>query len=341
MKYKIGKLTFWYLILFFLFAFHADLSASLDFKKAFDWLFKYKSFVSNMTTLISFFAYPFLSYTILYKYYERIPNWLLTLLLLLGVLVGIGFRYLTQELVQKILFGFGNYYGNYSVGYYIWDNIYYALIFTAFGIIFYFIQHSKYKEVQRRELLVENKKTELAFLRSQINPHFLFNVLNNIYTLVYQKSDDSLVAVERLTQLLRYAIYEQEEKVVLQKELQGIDDFIALQKMRYAYPINIQLSIEEGIEETQLAPFVLLPFIENAFKHGNLKEAVKIELKQTKNELIFKCRNHIAQQNKDEQGGVGLENVKRRLELIYGNKHSLDIKNNGKIFDVLLEIPLL
>lgn len=342
MKYKIGKLLLWHVIVYMVFSLQADLLDSFNLYEAFDWLFGFKDFVLFITTIIAFFAYSFFSYSILFKFYDRMNNLLLALLMLIGLLIGIGFRFVLQEVVQKAIFGFGNYY-NYTLKSYILDNLYYAFIFTAFGIIFYFIQNSKHKEVQRKELVVEHKKTELAFLRLQINPHFLFNTLNNIYTLIYQKSDASLFAVERLTKLLRYAIYEKEDKVPLSKEIQSVEDLIALQKLRYAYEPNLQIELEEGNDHLKVPPFLLMPFVENGFKHGNLKnpaQPMEIRLSKKGDNLVFYSKNEIAQQNKDQLGGVGLENIKRRLELIYGSQHTLASNNNGKTFEVNLKIPI-
>ena len=342
MKFKIGKLVFWHFVLYLAVTLKGYAVRVFDmFSTHSIDMFKYTVLAS--TSMLAFFAFSLLAYGILFFCYDRKSNYFTTLLIALAVTFSIGFRYFLQEILQKSVFGFGNYFSNISARYYILDNLYYAIIFTSFGAIFFFIQYSKHKDLVKNELLLENKKTELALLRSQINPHFLFNTLNNIYTLIYQKSDDSLFAVERLTSLLRYAIYEKEDKVLLGKEIEAINDFIALQKMRYDYEPALKVEIEAGNEKLKIAPFLFIPYLENAFKHGNLNvpdQPTIIKLYSSKEDLVFNIVNEISLKNKDEVGGVGLENIERRLQLIYKDKHDLKIKNDGINFEVTIKISL-
>lgn len=343
MKFDIKKLLVWHSIIFLTFSVQGDLLNQFDLAEAFSWLFDYRNLTLVLTTLVAFFAFSLFSYSILYHFYEKKYTYLVVPMILSGILAAIGFRYFLQEIVQRAIFGFGNYAENYGVKNYILDNLFYALIFTSFGSIFYFIQFSKHKDLLQQKLILQNQKSELALLRSQINPHFLFNTLNNIYTLIYQKSDLSLTAVERLTTLLRYALYEKEEKVFLQKELTAINNLINLQSMRYDYKLALEIEIEPGNESLKIAPLLLIPFVENAFKHGNFKNPKtqgKIHLFSEKEYLVFHSKNEVSLQNKDSVGGIGLKNIKKRLELIYGKKHQLSISENETIFEVVLKIDL-
>jgi len=328
MKFRFWKLFSWHIIIYFVFTIHWNLDSSLDILKVFGWLFTSQGIIIMSTTALSFFLFSFLAYSIFFYHYEKRPNWQITLMVLGGALIAIGFRFLLQEVIQKAIFGFGNYFKHEPI-FYIFDNIYYAIIFSAIGIIFYFIHFSKHKDLLRNELIVENQKTELALLRSQINPHFLFNTLNNIYTLIYKKSDNSLIAVERLT-----------EKVLLQKEIKAVNDLVDLQKMRYDFEPALDIEIEDGNEQLKISPFILIPFLENIFKHANLKnpkERAIIKLYSEKEHLVFYAKNEISHQNKDQVGGIGLENIRKRLELIYGEKHELKITEDEN-FEVILKL---
>jgi len=339
MKFNFKKLLVWYLFIYFLLYFKDELNAGFDFQSAFGWLFNKKDLVLMTTTIIAFFSYSIIAYWVLFRFYEKRSNFIIVLMIIGGIFFSIGFRYLLQEQLQVAVFGFGNYF-NPSFWSYIFDNLYYSIVFTALGVVFYFIHYSKYKDLKQRELILENQKTELALLRSQINPHFLFNTLNNIYTLIYKKSDLSLTAIERLTTLLRYALYEKEEKVLLQKEIKAVNDLVDLQTLRYDFEPALDIEIEDGNEQLKIPPFILIPFVENIFKHANLKnpkERAVIKLYSEKEHLIFYAKSEISHQNKDQVGGIGLENIRKRLELIYGDKHELKITEEEN-FEVTLKI---
>jgi len=339
MKFNFKKLLVWYLFIYFLLYFKDELNAGFDFQSAFGWLFNKKDLVLMTTTIIAFFSYSIIAYWVLFRFYEKRSNFIIVLMIIGGIFFSIGFRYLLQEQLQVAVFGFGNYF-NPSFWSYIFDNLYYSIVFTALGVVFYFIHYSKYKDLKQRELILENQKTELALLRSQINPHFLFNTLNNIYTLIYKKSDLSLTAIERLTTLLRYALYEKEEKVLLQKEIKAVNDLVDLQTLRYDFEPALDIEIEDGNEQLKIPPFILIPFVENIFKHANLKnpkERAVIKLYSEKEHLIFYAKNEISHQNKDQVGGIGLENIRKRLGLIYGDKHELKITEEEN-FEVTLKI---
>ena len=192
----------------------------------------------------------------------------------------------------------------------------------------------------------ENLKSELSFLRSQINPHFLFNVLNNIVAMVRLKSEELEPTVIKLSSLLQYMLYEtDEEKVLLKNEVEYLQSYIDLQQMRFSSKLNMQVHFELKDEWEAIEPMLLVPFIENAFKHGNglLKNPeIHISLKVENNLLDFQVKNKYIQSDKsnDKISGIGLVNVKRRLALLYENKHSLKISQSEDWFHVSLQIIL-
>jgi sensor histidine kinase YesM len=192
----------------------------------------------------------------------------------------------------------------------------------------------------------ENLKSELSFLRSQISPHFLFNVLNNIVAMVRIKSDDLEPTVIKLSSLLQYMLYEtDEEKVLLKNEVEYLQSYIDLQQMRFSSKLNMQVNFEVKDEWESIEPMLLVPFIENAFKHGNglqKNPEIHISLKVENNLLDFRVKNKYVQSDnsKDKISGIGLANVKRRLALLYENKHSLRIDQSNGWFKVSLQIML-
>lgn len=200
----------------------------------------------------------------------------------------------------------------------------------------------------KEALALESEKfsSELKFLKSQINPHFLFNALNNIYTLSIIKSEKTPDVVMRLSEMLKYIIYETESRdhVPLQKEIAYIENFIAVFKLKDSR-ISKNVTFNYDVpEELSIAPMLLIPFIENAFKHSKIEDTEKgwidIDLSYANSELVFSVKNSIppARFEKDKIGGIGVTNVKRRLELIYPEKHELIVGEEENIHSVLMKI---
>lgn len=196
------------------------------------------------------------------------------------------------------------------------------------------------------KLLKEKLEAELQFLKSQVNPHFFFNTLNNLYALTVKKSDMAPEVVLKLSNLMSYMIYDTTHKTVkLSKELEFIENYLELEKLRYGEYLEIEISKPENMNGVEIPPLLFLPFIENAFKHGvakggeSNKIAIAFELKNL--DLNFCVRNNIAKTTKtDDGGGIGLANIKRRLELLYPDQHSLKISDDGGSFSVELNIKV-
>jgi LytS/YehU family sensor histidine kinase len=217
--------------------------------------------------------------------------------------------------------------------------VFFFTMYAVFGTAFYFIRYSHYRELKETDALLQNRQSELSFLRSQINPHFLFNNLNNIYSLVYHQSDQSLNAIASLSELLRYMLYDISETVTLSKEFAYIEKYIALQQLKFEHPEKI-VFIAGGAQEIQVPPLLFIPFVENAFKHGNAnaKEWLQLEFLTTSTQVIFSCANKKTHKHKDTEGGIGIENIRRRLELLYPNQHQLEIKEDQALFTVKLSL---
>ena len=194
------------------------------------------------------------------------------------------------------------------------------------------------------ELESQNLKSELALLRNQINPHFLFNTLNNIDSMVYKVAPKASDAIVKLSELMRYMLYDAStDEVRLSQEIQHLRSFIDLQKLRLKQH-DIHFSVNVDTEHIKVAPMLFIPFVENAFKHGQWTEEsfnVQVALSGNANELVFKVINYFDKINveeKDKTGGIGLSNVIRRLELLYPDRHYLDITQENNQFVVTLRL---
>lgn len=214
---------------------------------------------------------------------------------------------------------------------------------TAFTMISDRISEEK-RSLQREQ---ENMKTELSFLRSQISPHFIFNVLNNIVALVRLKSNDLEPTVMKLSGLMQYMLYEtDEEKISIKTETEYLQAYIDLQKQRFGKKVVIETNIDIESDFDEIEPMLLIPFIENAFKHGvGMIEnpQIFIDLKTEDDRLTFVVRNKFNENEnevKDAASGIGLANVSRRLNLLYGKSHHLEIEKNDGWFNVNLTLKL-
>jgi two-component system, LytTR family, sensor kinase len=217
------------------------------------------------------------------------------------------------------------------------------------SIAYFFLKEWAKADVLRISLEANQLSTEVKFLRSQINPHFLFNTLNNLFSMAQAKGNDDLAdGISKLSGMMRYMIYDSSaENVPLRKEIAYLEDCITLNKLRYADDeAKVTFNYPPQSAGITIAPMLFIPFVENAFKHGvaiGQTSAIDIALIISNQKLIFTCVNpkHNAKKMDDEESGIGLENVKRRLNLLYPGKHTLHISEyDGKYF-VKLEIDLV
>lgn len=207
------------------------------------------------------------------------------------------------------------------------------------------LQHWQ-KAAQHKQKLEQDKTmAELAMLKAQINPHFFFNSLNSIYSLTYTDIEDSRNALHTLSRMMRYLLYSTEETTTLLKEADFMKDFIALMKLRANSKLSITTDIPQKIHDYPIVPMLLLPLVENAFKHGvhaTDKSEIHISLRQKNSTLEFEVENtYFEKSSTTNEGGIGLTNTKRRLHLIYPDKHTLKagIAPNGK-YNVKLHLTL-
>lgn len=200
---------------------------------------------------------------------------------------------------------------------------------------------------QKKQLTDEKQAAELALLRSQINPHFLFNTLNNICLLARKKSDLTEDAIMRLSQLMRYTMEAAKtDEVSLAKELDFLSSYIGLQRMRLPANVRLEVNIDVAPPAMVIAPMLLISPVENAFKHGVSSQGdsfIDITAKVLRKQLILTVRNSIPLNNgisKDDSSGIGIQNVRNRLALLYPNHHSYTTDNDGKTYTTTLQLDL-
>ncbi|HEY8927750.1 MAG TPA: histidine kinase [Mucilaginibacter sp.] len=269
------------------------------------------------------------------------------LLFLLTFVMVVAYRYVMEYRFFLPVFGFDNYNGRVWSVWQFSTNIllYYFPSYFLYGLMYFFITEWYKAKNRRRELEKEKAAAELTFLRSQLNPHFLFNSINDIYSLTYQRSDEAPAALLKLSDILRYMLREgRDDTMPLQSEVKYLEDVIELQRISTKGMACINFTIEGYVGMQPIATLLLIAFVENAFKHGVLTDAanpVKINLQATDEKLDFRVHNKKNRDQKDKTPGIGLNNVRRRLELMYPGRHTLAIDQQGEFYSVNLELNLL
>ena len=215
------------------------------------------------------------------------------------------------------------------------------MIGANLGVKSYFQNEEEKKHLAK--LKEQSLKQELDYLRYQINPHFIMNTLNNIHALVDIDPEQAKDSIVDMSRMMRYLLYDSDHHyVTLSNAVQFLKKYLNLMKLRYTDQVNVNLDVPVSPpDDIVLAPLVFIPFVENAFKHGvavDKPSTIDIDISQRDGRLLFHCHN-TKSDVKHEYGGVGLNNVTKRLELIYGNDYTLDIDDGDQSYDVLLDLP--
>ncbi len=299
-------------------------------------LFLYQYLVNFLSWICLFYIN---SYVLIPKlfYQKKYLKFALSYVLLFGVLISIS-RLSFQLLLPTQVFS--------AVGFmffYFFPSIFILTCSTTYTM---FVDRLRSDRLAQ-EKETENLKTELAFLRSQVSPHFMFNVLNNMVLLARKQSEQLEPSLIKLSSLLRYMLYEtDEDKVLLEREVDYLQSYIDLQKQRFGSKVKVNLKIEDVDKSYFIEPMLLIPFVENAFKHGtglSTYSEICIELKAANNILQFMVSNNYEDtpdEVKDKTSGIGLQNVRRRLNLLYKNNHTFLVTNKDQRFSVSLLINL-
>lgn len=229
-----------------------------------------------------------------------------------------------------------------------WLRYFIPLLISFVGSTLIELTHFANKK-EKAAISIEKEKldTEIKFLKSQINPHFLFNVLNNIYALTVIKSDKAPDNLMRLSEMLRYMLYDSNDgKVPLQKEIDYLENYISLASLKDSRGLNVKVEIDKSQPGIKVAPLLFIPFVENAFKHSKIEDLkngfINISLITSSEQIEFSVENSIPSVSfkKDKLRGIGLTNTKKRLELLYPYKHLLNISDSGNVYSVILKLDL-
>lgn len=225
------------------------------------------------------------------------------------------------------------------------SSLFILLFVSSIAIAIRMIRYSIRQRAIQQEMARAKLEAELQFLKAQINPHFLFNTLNNIYALARKKSDDTAEVVMKLSQLFRFILFEaQKPSITLAEEIQVLRDYIELERIRYSERLGFEFREDIDDRSQPIAPLVLLPFVENAFKHGagesRFDTFIHLNLKVHNGQLYFTCVNSKSQGNGAvSPTQIGLNNIRRQLELVYPD-HTLHIENTGTEFRVEMHLDL-
>ncbi|SDE83757.1 sensor histidine kinase [Epilithonimonas hungarica] len=296
---------------------------------------------------ITFFLSGIITFYICYliiipKVFRQEKVYTVILSFFLSILCFATVRYLMEEVLLPVTFGFRNYNEETGLLYYFFDNIYYGCINVFIAGIMWLLEKFGVIETERQKLEQERNEAKIQALKTQINPHFIFNTLNNIYSLVYQNSEKALPAIEELSQLLRYSTKDLEKDFIpLEKEIGYLESLIELEKLRIKNPELLMIEKKINHSNLNISPMLLVPFVENAFKHGDFSgKGFTMKISDDNKTLNFHLQNFKKQRSKDSLSGIGIGNVKKRLEILYPKRHELNISETETEFSVDLKIDL-
>ncbi len=294
--------------------------------------------------IVEFITFCAIYFIILPKLFD-FRNWKkIALLIISSFCIFILTRYSIEQILTSVLFGIINYHEKTPFLHYIIENIFYGSTIVFITIFIWTIVHL-IKTLQQKNVFEQEKnEAEIKFLKAQINPHFLFNTLNNIYSLVSINSEKSLKAIENFSAIMRFTTYEtSKDKIPLITEIVYINQYLDLEQIRYGDSFFIEKNILLQNNSTQIHPYIISPLIENALKHGVVKDKnhpIEIVLKTTDDFLEISVKNKINPKQKDDFSGIGLTNLKRRLNHYFENNYTFEINNNYETFHIYLKIPI-
>ncbi|WP_162426511.1 sensor histidine kinase [Pontibacter pudoricolor] len=303
----------------------------------------YRVLLLTLSQIFLYMVQFYVCYLLLFPLWLRYRHWFVLAPGIMGVMVlYICLRYLVEEVLFDIFFGFSNYSDGTAFSYFLFDNIYWSLPGIFMGGVVWAFESTLQKERENRSLRQEKTQAELAFLKTQVNPHFLYNTLNYIYSLAYPVSDKLGNAVIKLSDLMRYMLHEsQDGKIELQKEIDYLQNYIDIYRLRFDEKFFVNFDIQGHVNGQRVPSLVLIPFVENALKHGVVDDPtspINICLKVQDQQLYFEVSNRISHHQKDHTTGIGLPNIRRRLDLLYPNQYSLDIEQDAHHYKTRMKL---
>ena len=338
-KHVILHLSFWFVVWFF---FKTFFSVGISNKQ---FIFWFSILLSTISIIASYvFVYNLLPNYLLKKNYKEF--------ILYSVYAGV---FITCGVFMTMVFGFVFYFNSeYQSMPALTKSSSVILVCVVLIVVLTsgikILSHN-YKSLEKNKSLenrilqaqLELKEQELKFLKMQIHPHFLFNSLNTIYGFALKKKEEAPEMILKLSNLLDYILYQVEKPTVnLQDEINHLEDYISLEEMRFNDTLNVHFKKENINEFIQVAPMLLIPFLENSFKHGKIidgKMQVTIHLSMENDVLLFNIENS-SETKSETKSGIGMENIKKRLEMLYPNSHSLDVSESNNRFKVALKVKI-
>jgi LytS/YehU family sensor histidine kinase len=265
--------------------------------------------------------------------------------LALGVLLFTGVRASLEEGLYPLLLGFRNYTPDTSLRIYLLDGLYYAVPTMVVSLALWASEAALRRERENQQLSVDKRAAELAFLKTQLNPHFLYNTLNMLYGLAYSIDKTLASGLLKLSELMRYMLRDTPDGLVdLAEEVAYLDNFLALYRLRYPGRLHAELTVNGEPAGHRITPLLLIPFVENAFKHGvldNPATPVRIHLHVGHDLVEFTVENQRHTDRSDVSSGIGLPNLRRRLELLYPGCFTCKVGAMGGQFQAYLRVGAL
>ncbi|HTF28463.1 MAG TPA: histidine kinase [Flavitalea sp.] len=332
-KYKLDHVAFWLITVLFYSFIRRDLIDSAG------WFFYLADVAVHNILLVA------VCYTNIYFLFERyfrkdrylIYGLSLLILLLLYSISQNGFdRWLSSKMnLNSRPFLYNTYY-HFSIGFF----------YLAFTLSLELSKRWYKQKVLLQQMQTEKLKAELQYLKAQLNPHFLFNSINTIYFQIDKSNIEARESLQKFSELLRYQLYEcNEDRIPIEKEISYLESYVDLQRLRKNSRYSILFKSNDSVKEFSIAPLLLIPFVENAFKHlsnhTNVNNTVELNMNRQNGSFLFSVTNSIeTDKKKTTPPGIGLANVRRRLDLLYEDKYNLSIEKNEKTFCVELQIPI-
>lgn len=336
-------LVFIYVFFFFMYFVGFGLMGNLNSGVPYPWEIWAKPlklsyvFYTVLTVLLAHFF-------IFRKFYYVRPRWKLAAAITGLLVFYILFRYTLEEIIYPATLGYGNYYGSINFRYYIIDNVYFGSIIIFIGFALFMFDELFRNQNQKAALLEQNRQAELNFLQVQMNPHFLFNSLNNIYALARRQHPQTAESVLKLSEIMRYTTYQRTATVMLETELDYVKNLTDIQQLRYEHQLQVHIAAAPETLPVKIIPLMLIPLVENALKHGDLADEhipLSISTALHEEQLTITISNKIAMNTPATKGGIGLKNLQRRLVLSYKEgTWSFTTKTTGNIFLAELVIPV-
>lgn len=309
-------------------------------------IFAIESLVFLTTISISYVTIYMLNYLVFAPRYLTLKTiWQYVLSFVVMVMCFAAVRFFLEEILTPYLFGFSNYNLNrkYIVFIYLADSFVYTINPVLFSSLMYLFFRYTENKSRIHKLEIEHQEAKLSMLRSQISPHFLFNTLNGFYSDLYDEKPETAKDVLKLSQLLRYVTYEVKQNFMpLNKEIDFIKDYLYFYKKRYEDDFYVNLNIDGHVSQQPIPSLILIHFIENVCKHGIINDAEKpaeILIKISENLIEVTTQNYINASEKYMEKGIGTENIKKRLEVLFKDNFTLNYNYNGSQFKAYLKMP--